>query len=450
MDEIDQFKAFSALIKKGDTIEEIASQFAISERLIKQRLAIAELISPIITAFRKDKINATTLRILTMATKKQQREWYDLFKTDENDAPQGHSLKRWLFGGADIDVADAIFDIDGYDGAIITDLFDEIKYFSDANLFWQHQSKAVAKLKENYIASGWSDVIILDIGEYFPSYEYVDTAKEDGGEIYISLSHSGEVTCFEGQLSRQEINAKNRSKDKTNNPAEKPELTKPLRNYLDLHRHSAVRTELLGHSGVAMRVAIAQIIVGSGLWTVHADPQKATKENIEASLSVNKAQKVFSKQRKVVAKLLGMDISDDDTLVPKKHDYGLSHDVGSIFSALLEMDDDSVNGLFSFVVAETLPSDSELVDIVGSHLQTDMAKYWKHDDAFFETIRDKKTVNAVLKEVAGSSFADANITSTAKVQKQKINNRLDADNTKNSAEWLPAYFKFPMEFYRDS
>ena len=153
MDEIDQFKAFSALIKKGNTIEEIASQFAISERLIKQRLAIAELISPIITAFRKDKINATTLRILTMATKKQQREWYDLFKTDENDAPQGHSLKRWLFGGADIDVADAIFDIDGYDGAIITDLFDEIKYFSDANLFWQHQSKAVAKLKENYIAS---------------------------------------------------------------------------------------------------------------------------------------------------------------------------------------------------------------------------------------------------------------------------------------------------------
>ena len=71
MDEIDQFKAFSALIKKGNTIEEIASQFAISERHIKQRLAIAELISPIITVFRKDKINATTLRILTMATKKQ-------------------------------------------------------------------------------------------------------------------------------------------------------------------------------------------------------------------------------------------------------------------------------------------------------------------------------------------------------------------------------------------
>ena len=122
MDEIDQFKAFSALIKKGNTIEEIASQFAISERLIKQRLAIAELISPIITAFRKDKINATTLRILTMATKKQQREWYDLFKTDENDAPQGHSLKRWLFGGADIDVADAIFDIDGYDAVSYTHL----------------------------------------------------------------------------------------------------------------------------------------------------------------------------------------------------------------------------------------------------------------------------------------------------------------------------------------
>ena len=40
----------------------------------------------------------------------------------------------------------------------------------------------------------------------------------------------------------------------------KPELTKAMQNYLDLHRHAAVRTELLGHQGIALRLAVAQII----------------------------------------------------------------------------------------------------------------------------------------------------------------------------------------------
>lgn len=70
---MDQYKAFAALVKAGQSVEDIASQFGVTERLVTQRLAIANLIGPILTAYRKGDIHPTTVRILTMASKRQQR-----------------------------------------------------------------------------------------------------------------------------------------------------------------------------------------------------------------------------------------------------------------------------------------------------------------------------------------------------------------------------------------
>ena len=122
MDEIDQYKAFSALVKEGKSVDEIASQFGITERLVQQRLAIANLINPILNAYRKEEIDAGTIRSLTLATKRQQSEWWKLFKSEDEYAPQGHALKDWLFGGANIPVSNALFDVEDYKGSIIADL----------------------------------------------------------------------------------------------------------------------------------------------------------------------------------------------------------------------------------------------------------------------------------------------------------------------------------------
>lgn len=74
MDEIDQYKAFAALIKQGQSVDNIAAQFGVTERLVRQRLAIANLIGPILTAYRKDLIQPATLRLLILVTKAQQKE----------------------------------------------------------------------------------------------------------------------------------------------------------------------------------------------------------------------------------------------------------------------------------------------------------------------------------------------------------------------------------------
>ena len=51
-------------------------------------------------------------------------------------------------------------------------------------------------------------------------------------------------------------------------------------------------------------------------------------------------------------------------------------------------------------------------------------------------------------ELAGPSVADANVTATAKVQKQIIQDFLEGSNGREKkADWHPSYMSFPMKPY---
>ena len=447
MDEIDQYKAFAALIKQGGTVEGIASQFGITERLVKQRLAIANLIAPLLTAYRKGEIDPQTLRLLTLATSRQQKAWLALLRSDDEYAPQGYRLKCWLFGGAEISTDAALFDMADYTGNIVSDLFGEQSYFDSAEEFWALQNTAIAKLKEDYLANGWGEVIVLDIGEHFPSWEYVDTANDNGGKVYIVIARNGEVTPYEGQLSRKDIKAR----DKATQSGEgmeaeaaslRPELTKPMQNYLDLHRHSAVRAELLNHSQIALRLIAAQAIAGSDTFAVRADPQKAERKDIAESVASNTAQTRFADERNAIAALLGL---DEDGSVEGSAER--AHGLPLILSRLLCLVDEDITRILTFIAAETLPSGASIVEALGIRMKVDIAKDWQPDEAFFDLLRDKEAINGIVKEVAGKAAADAHITSTAKVQKGIIRDCLTGQRQPIKKDWTPRYVRFPMTAY---
>ena len=310
------------------------------------------------------------------------------------------------------------------------------------------QNTAIAKAKDTYLADGWQDVIVLGIGDYFPSYEYVDTAKEDGGKVYVHISNDGEVTFYEGQLPRKEAQARaNAANGETPTTTPKPELTKAMQNYLDLHRYSAVRTELLNYSGIALRLGVAQMIAGSALWTVHADAQKSNSDAIGDSLAENKAEGIFTSQRKTILELLGLESNTEDTLVARKTDWLKSHDLHAIFAKLISLSDAEVMTIQTFVIAETLPSGSAMVEVLGDMLNVDMAQSWSPDQTFFDLLRDKPAINAMLKQVAGKITADAHISSTAKVQKQIIQDCLNGTRKGAKQDWQPNYMAFPMTDY---
>ncbi|WP_306258402.1 ParB/RepB/Spo0J family partition protein [Pararhizobium sp. IMCC21322] len=448
MDEIDQYKAFSALAKQGTSIEDIALQFGITDRQVKQRLALGNLYAPILSAYRKAEINAGTLRALTLATTKQQKLWWDLFKSEDQHAPQGHSLKSWLFGGANIPLENALFDVANYKGASVSDLFEDASYFDDATNFWTLQNQAIAAAKETYLANGWQEVIILDIGEYWSDWEYAKATKKDGGRIYVQIATNGEVTFHEGYLTRQETKRQKKVEaGEVVADIQKAEITKAMQNYLALHRHSAVRTDLLSHQGIALRLAVAQMIAGSSLWSVQADPQMANTDAIAQSLATNKAESVFQAERERVQNLLGLSGEEGETIVPRKTDWGKSPDLYAIVAKLMELDDASVTMILTFVVAETLPSGSALVEVLGEKLGVDMAKHWQPDQTFFDLLRDKETLNTIVKQVAGKSTADAHVASTAKVQKQIIQDGLSGKRKNGKKDWQPGYMSFPMIAY---
>lgn len=401
MDEIDQYKAFSALIKKGNSADEIAAQFGITERLVTQRLAIANLYQPILTAYSKQEIQAEVIRALTMATKRQQKAWWALFIDDEQHAPYGRNLKAWLFGGANIPLENALFDLAEYKGATISDLFGENSYFDDAQKFWTLQNSAIAKTVGDYTEQGWKDVIILEIGAYWTEWQHQEVAKQDGGKVYVHITQDGEVTFHEGYLPEKEAKRLEQGEDGDTAPKPNAEITKAMQNYLDLHRHAAVRQKLLGANGVALRLAVAQIIAGSKLWEIKADPQKASTEAIAASLQTNKAEIPFSEERKKVRELLGLRGKNDLTIIPTKSEWNRSNDLYAIFGRLLELSDEEVTRILSFVVAETLPCGSALVEVLGKSLDVDLADFWQPDQTFFDLLRDKSALNAILKQLGG-------------------------------------------------
>ncbi|MEM8839402.1 MAG: ParB/RepB/Spo0J family partition protein [Pseudomonadota bacterium] len=446
MDELDQYEAFLSLNNTGQSIEDIADHFGVTARLVQQRLAIANLYGPILNAYRREEIRPSTIRLLTMASAKQQKAWFKLFKQD--DEPPHWQLKSWLFGGEEISTENALFDLETYKGVITSDLFGEDCYFADSKLFWEHQSKAIAEIKAELEDDGWQEVILLDVGESWHRWDHVDCSKDKGGKVFIEVKRDGEVKVHAGLIHQKEAKRLEKQKTgETETQSDKPELMQSMQNYLGLHRHAAVRTELLNHQGVALRLVAAQLIAGSSLVQAFAEPQKANTEKIKESLTANKAKTLFEQERSAVRSLLDLADAKGETIVPQKQDWGITRDLHAIFAKLLELDDETVSRILTFVTAETLPAETAMVEALGDYLNVDMAKEWRPDEVFFDLLKDKEAINAMVKEIAGKWVADGNITETAKTQKQIIKNCLSGEREAKVKDWQPHYMAFPMRGY---
>ena len=78
-----------------------------------------------------------------------------------------------------------------------------------------------------------------------------------------------------------------------------------------------------------------------------------------------------------------------------------------------------------------------------------MRDMWQPDDAFFDLLRDKQAINAMVRELAGPDAADANLTATARVQKGILRDCLNGTRRPKVEHWLPGYLAFPMRPYTE-
>ncbi|MEZ0081516.1 ParB/RepB/Spo0J family partition protein [Bradyrhizobium japonicum] len=454
MDEIDQYEAFAALTAQGRSIADIASQFGVTELLVKRRLAISALIPSVLNAYRTGAIEPETIQQLTMATKAQQKAWMKLFRDPEEHTPTGRRLKAWLFG-AEIPVSSAIFPPETYTGNIVSDLFGEERYFDDAEKFWKRQIEAVIHRQAAYLEEGWSDVILMEVGAHFYAYDKVKCGRTKGGAVYISCAANGEIAFHEGWIDKKEAARREKEKARATakagsgepngeKPAAKPELTSAAMRYVDLHRQNAVRVELLKAPQMALRLLIASVISREGLWNARPEAHNAHgNAAIAASIEASRAKGVFESELNALRGMLKLPA--EGCLAAQE--YG-AVSLPVLFARLLAMTDEEALRILTYLMAETLEAGSVSVEILGNLLNVDMDQWWAPDDAFFDLLRDKPAINAMLAEVAGKQTADVLLAEKAKVQKDAIRHSLAGTGGRRKFDgWKPRYFRFPMQAY---
>lgn len=445
MDEMDQYEAFARLRAKGLDEAAIARHFGISEQIVKRRLALAKLDPDIRRLYRAGEVDAQTLHLLTLATRERQKAWLALAATQ--DAPPPWQLKAWLLGGAEIATSAALFDEAQYDGAIVADLFGEVRYFADPDAFWRLQNAAIAETRDRLLASGWAQVHVLEPGTRLDTWDYESVTKADGGAVYIEVEGDGHVTIRKGlrpkrKGSRKRCDGASESNEESVT-AERPEVTQALASYVDLVRHSAVRLAVARAPKVALRLLVAHAIGGAKWWKVEAERQTPHSDATGAAIASLPTHAAFEVLREEVASALGLD-SATATLVAND---GCGARTTAVFGKLLEMPDKDVNRLLAVVMAETLAAGTALIDTLGQHLTVDVGAAWQPDEMFFGLLRDRDSIGAMLTEMIGKRAADSYLTATGTAKKDIMRKALAGDGRSKVTGWLPRYLAFPQGAY---
>ncbi|MGH6617217.1 ParB/RepB/Spo0J family partition protein [Sphingomonas sp.] len=445
-DEVNLWETFTRLVREGRSPEDIALTFGLTEVQVKRTLALGNLLPRIRTLYRSGQVDEVTVRHLTLASTAQQRDWLALLDDPEARSPVGQQIKAWLFGGSSISTKVALFDLSGFEGAIVADLFGEDSYFADADQFWTAQRGAVEELAGAYREAGWRDVVILDAGQPFHSWEHERCTKRKGGKVYITIGYRGEVSFHEGYVSLKEARRHEKGEASPGDKPVRPEVSAPIQNYVDLHRHAAVRADLAGQPSLALRVMVAHAIIGSPLWNVRVEAQKAHSDAIAESVENCGSEAAFDEKRRAVLALLGFDPETPTVTGGYDGEYGLA----GLLVRLIELPDPAVFDVLAIVMAETLEAGSVLIELLGSLVGTDMAKVWQADDALLDLIRDREVVGCVLAEVAGPDVAAANEAATGKVKRNIIRDCLMGENGRAKVDgWVPKWMVFPPAAYTE-
>jgi ParB family transcriptional regulator, chromosome partitioning protein len=158
---VDRYEGFAYLRdEEGKTEEEIARQYGLTEKEVRQALALGRLSPKIRDAWRKDEVRAETAQAFTLAKdhKAQDRIFAKLAKDAELNA---HSVRTELGVKSNAHLADLIAFVtpDFYrecGGKITEDLFGEFHSISDETLVNTLATDKLDRACNDLIAAGWA------------------------------------------------------------------------------------------------------------------------------------------------------------------------------------------------------------------------------------------------------------------------------------------------------
>lgn len=453
---LEEAEAVTTLLQDDMALEDVAAQTGLSERTIKRRLALSALCNEAKQALAAGEIGLAQAEALTLGTETQQRDLIG----DGLERISPAQIKHWLTDEK-ANVAAALFDRAEYTGTLTSDLFasDETTYFDDIEQFWAFQNKAIEALAARYEAEGYDPVETVE-AYGFHRWKYRPAREDEKGGVVIQVHDSGLVETHEGlvdlEQERHAVEDTAHRCEEDHKP--RPHYSRPLCEYMAMHKSMAVQNALLANPRIAKEVAVVQMIAGDGRRRgvslsphdclrrfAYAEQDPATYAAIEAE-----ARDLWN--------ALGQALDEDGSDICSRLLYSHSDQV-AWYEAVKRLSDAQLDRLhlllttlcFGQADCSALDTNADsLFNRVAVDLKVDMRAHWTPDNDFLER-RSKEQLERIV------SDADLRwkIASGPKIKKGDLVNAIakafaeakDADEPDSryaqARDWLPEAMAFP-------
>ncbi len=448
---LEEADAVVGLLQDKMSVDDIAAQTGLSISTIKRRLALFSLCEEAKTALSNKDINLSQAEALTVGTQKQQ---VDFIKKGHLSHYDAKDIKDYMSDDKAC-LSYALFDTKLYEGTYSSDLFgdDDTTFFDDMEQFWTLQNEAIQLLEYDLINNKGLDPVEIIKG-YFHEWKYRPAQDNELGGAVIHVSSSGEVEIHRNLVSC-DLDEK-----ATELTEAKPRATysKPLCEYIAMHKSIAVQAALLKNPRIAKELAIVQMLSGhNGIrLELHKCLRYFTEEDNQSTsfdvlnMTINSALSAF-------------DITDDEDVLRFIQSY---HGVGcdriksvDYYTTLKHLSDEELENLHSLLSilcfgqlqCDRLDTNEDsLFNRVAQDLKVDMGKVWTPDEPFLKR-RNMSQLKDVISESklsplfgTGDGYKKSKLVqSMAENFKRIRSTEKPNDNEKIAHKWLPAVFQFP-------
>lgn len=446
---LEEADAIVGLLQDHVSVDDIAAQTGLSISTIKRRLALSALCEEAKTALSNKDINLSQAEALTVGTQKQQVDLmtHRNFSNFDAEDIKGHMIDDKAC------LAHALFDPTLYKGSYSRDLFgdDESTFFDDMEQFWTLQNEAVQDLESDLSKDGFAPIEIIE-GGYFSKWQYREPEEGETGGAVIHVLSSGEVEIHKNLINRDLDEKAIELTDA------KPRATysKPLCEYIAMHKSIAVQAALLENPRTAKELAVIQILSGYngvrlGLhrclsYFAHQDERPASYKKIERALNplfhaLGQSKDSFEDY----ALYNGFRVTGDQHLI--------------WYEAIKNFTDEDLDKLhlllttlcFGQEFMERLDTyEDSLFNHVANDLKVDMSRAWIPDEPFLKR-RNMSQLKGIISESKLSSLFGTGdgykksklVQSMAEHFKRIRSTQKPNDNEQVAHKWLPCVFQFP-------
>ncbi len=441
---LEQTEALTRLVKDGEKLDDLVAQTGLSATTIKRRLALNGLCAEAKDSLAEKTISLAQAEALTLGSEDEQRDLLDDMAHRHLDA---EDIRDRLTGELPC-VADAIFPIERYTGAITMDLFaeGESSFFDDVEHFDELQREAVETLADHHRANAaWVEVT----HEWrIPLWQYDDAPSGEPGGVIINLSPRGTVEIREGLVRKTDRRTSRQLAGNPAAPKPKASYATPLRRVLSCHKSMAVQEMLLSSPRTAKELAAVRSFVEL--------ERHLCIELLSRADDPQGAYRVLEAQATLFAGKLGLVPQEGENVwsvfPPRRPDpVDLYRTIKSFSDHDLEAFQTLLTALsFGQEDCDKLDTTDSLFNAIAQDLNVSMRNHWRPDRSFFE----KRTRDQLVSVTKDCGFAEGR-SSLGSYKKAELVSGLTqffvtaqstADPTpaqEKARAWLPEAMLFP-------